>query len=89
MAFKALKEIILLLIIVSTLLLPVAGSPRKLIIENSMVQVHMEAKAMMESLNNEKAIGAHQRMLRVNTKDYGSYDPAPAMDKPTFKPIPN
>ncbi|KAK1326714.1 hypothetical protein QJS10_CPA01g01227 [Acorus calamus] len=88
MAFKALKEIILLLIIVSALSLAVAGSPRKLI-ENSMVQVHMESKAMMESLNNEKAIGAHQRMLRVNTKDYGSYDPAPAMDKPAFKPIPN
>ncbi|XP_073148921.1 protein CASPARIAN STRIP INTEGRITY FACTOR 2-like [Henckelia pumila] len=33
---------------------------------------------------------AHKRLLLdVNTKDYGSYDPAPAFVKPPFKLIPN
>ncbi|KAH7517782.1 hypothetical protein FEM48_Zijuj09G0100900 [Ziziphus jujuba var. spinosa] len=31
----------------------------------------------------------HERLLRVNTKDYGRYDPAPALVKPPFKLIPN
>ncbi|KAF2322872.1 hypothetical protein GH714_031598 [Hevea brasiliensis] len=31
----------------------------------------------------------HERILRANTKDYGTYDPAPALVKPPFKLIPN
>lgn len=31
----------------------------------------------------------HERLLRANTKDYGKYDPAPALVKPPFKLIPN
>lgn len=38
----------------------------------------------------EDSIGIHERMLKVNTKDYaGSYDPAPTFRKPPFKLIPN
>ncbi|CAN1125279.1 hypothetical protein LINPERPRIM_LOCUS31593 [Linum perenne] len=28
-------------------------------------------------------------LMRANTKDYGSYDPTPALSKPRFKLIPN
>ncbi|RZC87637.1 hypothetical protein C5167_036177 [Papaver somniferum] len=31
----------------------------------------------------------HERLLRVNTKDYGRYDPSPTLVKPPFKLIPN
>ncbi|XP_059311303.1 protein CASPARIAN STRIP INTEGRITY FACTOR 1-like [Lycium barbarum] len=31
----------------------------------------------------------HERVLKVNTKDYGRYDPTPALSKPPFKLIPN
>ncbi|KAL8205224.1 hypothetical protein R6Q57_008775 [Mikania cordata] len=31
----------------------------------------------------------HERLLRVNTKDYGRSDPAPTFAKPRFKLIPN
>ncbi|XP_042978088.1 protein CASPARIAN STRIP INTEGRITY FACTOR 2-like [Carya illinoinensis] len=34
-------------------------------------------------------ISVHERLLRANTKDYGKYDPAPALVKPPFKLIPN
>ncbi|XP_012836754.1 PREDICTED: uncharacterized protein LOC105957376 [Erythranthe guttata] len=33
--------------------------------------------------------GIHERVLKVKTNDYGSYDPAPAFVKPPFKLIPN
>ncbi|KAI3933261.1 hypothetical protein MKW92_003377 [Papaver armeniacum] len=31
----------------------------------------------------------HERLLRVNLKDYGIYDPSPTLIKPPFKLIPN
>ncbi|KAL8238217.1 hypothetical protein R6Q59_019298 [Mikania micrantha] len=31
----------------------------------------------------------HERLLSVNTKDYGRSDPAPTFTKPRFKLIPN
>ncbi|KAI5673149.1 hypothetical protein M9H77_13513 [Catharanthus roseus] len=31
----------------------------------------------------------HERLLKANTRDYGRYDPAPALVKPPFKLIPN
>lgn len=31
----------------------------------------------------------HERVLKMNTKDYGRYDPTPALSKPPFKLIPN
>ncbi|XP_062175859.1 protein CASPARIAN STRIP INTEGRITY FACTOR 1-like isoform X2 [Alnus glutinosa] len=37
--------------------------------------------------NEEDTI--HERLLKANTKDYGSYDPSPAFVKPPFKLIPN
>ncbi|XP_030512684.1 protein CASPARIAN STRIP INTEGRITY FACTOR 2-like [Rhodamnia argentea] len=31
----------------------------------------------------------HERLLKVNAKDYGRHDPAPALVRPPFKLIPN
>ncbi|XP_038707832.1 protein CASPARIAN STRIP INTEGRITY FACTOR 1-like [Tripterygium wilfordii] len=31
----------------------------------------------------------HERLLKVNTKDYGNYDPAPSLVRPPFKVIQN
>ncbi|RVW48399.1 Protein casparian strip integrity factor 1 [Vitis vinifera] len=36
-----------------------------------------------------RAEAIHERLLRANTRDYGNYDPAPALGKPPFKLIPN
>ncbi|KAK8518754.1 hypothetical protein V6N12_011999 [Hibiscus sabdariffa] len=38
---------------------------------------------------SDKGEGIHERLLRANTKDYGKYDPTPALAKPPFKLIPN
>jgi len=53
-----------------------------------------EADAIKEGIqqqpsrhNEEDTI--HERLLGVNTKDYGRYDPTPAFVKPPFKLIPN
>ncbi|KAH0977302.1 hypothetical protein GBA52_027021 [Prunus armeniaca] len=40
-------------------------------------------------LNHKEAAIIHERLLRANTRDYGRYDPAPALVKPPFKLIPN
>ncbi|KAK4424125.1 hypothetical protein Salat_1605900 [Sesamum alatum] len=39
-----------------------------------------------EEMNGEMI---HERVLRVETNDYGRYDPAPTLVKPRFKLIPN
>ncbi|XP_050231341.1 protein CASPARIAN STRIP INTEGRITY FACTOR 1-like [Mercurialis annua] len=39
--------------------------------------------------HNEEAEIVRERVLRANTKDYGNYDPAPALVRPPFKLIPN
>ncbi|XP_060973522.1 protein CASPARIAN STRIP INTEGRITY FACTOR 2-like isoform X2 [Cannabis sativa] len=42
-----------------------------------------------EMLMMKKIRLVHERVLRSNTRDYGRYDPAPALVKPPFKLIPN
>ncbi|XP_075110804.1 protein CASPARIAN STRIP INTEGRITY FACTOR 1-like isoform X2 [Nicotiana tabacum] len=42
-----------------------------------------------EQLHDEEMSEIHERLLKANTKDYGRYDPAPALSKPRFKLIPN
>ncbi|KAK8625036.1 hypothetical protein V6N13_089916 [Hibiscus sabdariffa] len=37
----------------------------------------------------EEKIAVHERVVRENTRDYGKYDPPPALVKPPSKPIPN
>ncbi|XP_041015285.1 protein CASPARIAN STRIP INTEGRITY FACTOR 1-like isoform X4 [Juglans microcarpa x Juglans regia] len=49
-----------------------------------------EADTMNEKPSrHDEEDSIHERLLRVNTKDYGRYDPAPALVKPPFKLIPN
>ncbi|RWW04123.1 hypothetical protein GW17_00032669 [Ensete ventricosum] len=40
-------------------------------------------------LHQEQISIVHSRILKVNTKDYGSYDPSPSLSMPPFKLIPN
>ncbi|KAM6554814.1 hypothetical protein CsatB_015576 [Cannabis sativa] len=42
-----------------------------------------------EMLMMKKIRLVQERVLRSNTRDYGRYDPAPALVKPPFKLIPN
>ncbi|XP_015071535.1 protein CASPARIAN STRIP INTEGRITY FACTOR 1-like isoform X2 [Solanum pennellii] len=41
------------------------------------------------SATHEEEQLRHERVLKMNTKDYGRYDPTPALSKPPFKLIPN
>ncbi|KAL1831531.1 hypothetical protein ACET3Z_001182 [Daucus carota] len=49
--------------------------------------INYEKKKSVEALVHDDQI--HKRLLRANTNDYGSYDPAPTFHKPKFKQIPN
>ncbi|WOH03608.1 hypothetical protein DCAR_0623007 [Daucus carota subsp. sativus] len=50
----------------------------------------LEKEAMTSTYKQGEEISfVHGRLLRVNTKDYGNYDPAPTFVKPPFKLIPN
>ncbi|KAJ7967285.1 Protein CASPARIAN STRIP INTEGRITY FACTOR 1 [Quillaja saponaria] len=48
-----------------------------------------QERISMKALHDEEASSIHERLLKMNTKDYGRYDPAPALVKPPFKLIPN
>ncbi|XP_039039985.1 protein CASPARIAN STRIP INTEGRITY FACTOR 1-like [Hibiscus syriacus] len=80
-----LKKIVLLLFLVSALLLSTSMAGRHSKFVNRLVKEEVDA-ALEESGEGE---GIHERVLRVNTKDYGKYDPSPALVKPPFKLIPN
>ncbi|XP_059651145.1 protein CASPARIAN STRIP INTEGRITY FACTOR 1-like [Cornus florida] len=93
MGLLLLKKIGLLFLLISASLLStsLAGRQSKFVskLANEMGEAH-EEKASEEQLNHEEMITTiHERLLRVNTKDYGKYDPAPALVKPPFKLIPN
>ncbi|XP_055814743.1 protein CASPARIAN STRIP INTEGRITY FACTOR 1-like [Solanum dulcamara] len=52
--------------------------------------------SFLSNLDQEELIATHEeeqlrheRVLKMNTKDYGRYDPTPALSKPPFKLIPN
>lgn len=44
---------------------------------------------MLRQERHEDEATIHERVLRANTRDYGRYNPAPALVKPPFKLIPN
>ncbi|KGN61823.1 protein CASPARIAN STRIP INTEGRITY FACTOR 2 [Cucumis sativus] len=66
----------------------IAGRPSKLVPEVVAKGgvVHEDGK---RKTRGEMEEIIHERLLRVNTKDYGRYDPSPAFVKPPFKLIPN
>ncbi|CAM8990035.1 unnamed protein product [Rhodiola kirilowii] len=50
---------------------------------------HGSYKPVQEQYADMSEQAIHERLLRVNTRDYGRYDPAPTFVKPPFKLIPN
>ncbi|XVE49007.1 hypothetical protein DITRI_Ditri01bG0047300 [Diplodiscus trichospermus] len=81
-----LKKIALLFLLVSAFLLSssLAGRPSKFV--NMLAE---EVDVAFEDEEGDEATAVHERLLRANTKDYGKYDPSPALVKPPFKLIPN
>ncbi|XVF45332.1 hypothetical protein PTKIN_Ptkin02bG0197400 [Pterospermum kingtungense] len=79
------KKLVLLFVLVSAFLLStsLAGRPSKFM--NMLADEEVDA-AFEEG---REATSVHERLLKVNTKDYGRYDPSPALEKPPFKLIPN
>ncbi|KAF8405283.1 hypothetical protein HHK36_010185 [Tetracentron sinense] len=92
MGLKVLKKTSLLFLIISASLLSTSFAGRQW---NFVEKPSMEVKSTNEeksrkTLNDKEAANnVHERLLRVNTKDYGTYDPSPALVKPPFKLIPN
>ncbi|KAF3948762.1 hypothetical protein ACB098_07G126200 [Castanea mollissima] len=85
MLLKKVSLLFLLIISASLLSTCLAGRDSKWV-----SKLAEEADAINEKLlhhDEEKSI--HERLLKVNTKDYGNYDPTPALVKPPFKLIPN
>ncbi|RWR82452.1 protein CASPARIAN STRIP INTEGRITY FACTOR 1 [Cinnamomum micranthum f. kanehirae] len=90
MGLLVLKKTTLLLIIISASMLSAsfAGRQWKYMDEYKM-KTSSDAKELPKKRCKEDSIGIHERVLKVNTKDYGSYEPAPTFRKPPFKLIPN
>ncbi|XP_039006931.1 protein CASPARIAN STRIP INTEGRITY FACTOR 1-like [Hibiscus syriacus] len=77
------KNIVLLFLMVSAFLLSTSMAGRRPKVINM-------AEEMNEGFEDgDEASAVHERVLRANTRDYGKYDPAPALVKPPFKLIPN
>ncbi|XP_077242752.1 protein CASPARIAN STRIP INTEGRITY FACTOR 1-like isoform X1 [Tasmannia lanceolata] len=91
MGFIAIKKITLLFILISASLLSTSFAGGKLrFMDKNVIQVGAKTKEISEKpMNNEKSTHVHERILKVHTKDYDNYDPAPALGKPPFKLIPN
>ncbi|MBA0799241.1 hypothetical protein Gohar_009769 [Gossypium harknessii] len=89
-----LKKIVLLLFLVSTFLLSTSmagGFFSYMSFGRQSKFVNMLAEEVDAAFEEEGVEGEaiHERLLRANTKDYGRYDPTPALVKPPFKLIPN
>ncbi|EYU37822.1 hypothetical protein ABFS82_02G020900 [Erythranthe guttata] len=86
MGFILFKKISLLFLLVSAILVSTsfAGRVQKSMVSKEVSTTH-ELRESWEPLRS----GIHERVLKVKTNDYGSYDPAPAFVKPPFKLIPN
>ncbi|XAR59575.1 hypothetical protein NMG60_11015459 [Bertholletia excelsa] len=84
MGLMILKKISLLFLIISASLVSTSFAGRQL--HNTLAE---EVDASHEQLHSKVASSVHERLLRANTKDYGTYDPSPTLGKPPFKLIPN
>ncbi|KAL5212786.1 hypothetical protein ABZP36_023633 [Zizania latifolia] len=90
MQLKALQRSAALFALVFALLMSsslAAGRQRSFMVDRGSIRQQEEGPAAQQ--NEAPAAQVHARMLNVKTNDYGSYDPAPSMDKPHFKLIPN
>ncbi|XP_050259545.1 protein CASPARIAN STRIP INTEGRITY FACTOR 2-like isoform X2 [Quercus robur] len=85
MLLKKVSLLFLLIISASLLSTCLAGRDSKWV-----SKLAEEADAINEKLSHhDEEESIHERLLKVNTKDYGRYDPTPALVKPPFKLIPN
>ncbi|KAL5790982.1 hypothetical protein ACOSQ2_005870 [Xanthoceras sorbifolium] len=99
MGLLLLKKITLLFLLSSASLLStssLAGRPSKSLAKEVDATNYKETsnyKALQEveeeEEEEEEMSVVHERLLKSNTKDYGRYDPAPALVRPPFKLIPN
>ncbi|KAJ6385940.1 hypothetical protein OIU77_028994 [Salix suchowensis] len=95
MGLMLLKKISLLFLLISASFLSTSFAGRrskfvkKLAEEAGAINAatHEETSSKASHSNEETSI--HERLLKVNTKDYGNYNPAPALVRPPFKLIPN
>ncbi|KAK9942589.1 hypothetical protein M0R45_008243 [Rubus argutus] len=84
--------VLILLISAASLLSTSFAAGRQSKFVNKLAKEEMDAtpeEVLGKPLNHKEVARIHERLLRVNTKDYGRYDPAPALVKPPFKLIPN
>ncbi|XP_027112216.1 protein CASPARIAN STRIP INTEGRITY FACTOR 1-like [Coffea arabica] len=87
-----LKNIGLLFLLVSASLLSASSAGRHSRFASNSKKVAGAGgreEVQKEHLSHEEVMEVHERLLKVNTKDYGRYDPSPALGKPPFKLIPN
>ncbi|XP_022762303.1 protein CASPARIAN STRIP INTEGRITY FACTOR 1-like [Durio zibethinus] len=80
------KKIVLLFLLVSAFLLSTSLAGRR---SKFLKMLSEEGDDAAFEDGGEATDHVHERVLRVNAKDYGSYDPPPALVKPPFKLIPN
>ncbi|XP_062079453.1 protein CASPARIAN STRIP INTEGRITY FACTOR 1-like [Humulus lupulus] len=86
------KNISLIFLLISGSLLSTSLAGRQLNSGDQFAKVVMDGMTQEEEMlmMNKKHIRlVHERLLRSNTRDYGKYDPTPALVKPPFKLIPN
>ncbi|KAK3154017.1 hypothetical protein QOZ80_2BG0184770 [Eleusine coracana subsp. coracana] len=80
----ALFTLIFFVVLFSTSL---AGRQCSFLADQDALRQHREAST--EAEQKEALPVVHARMLNVRMNDYASYDPAPSMEKPHSKIIPN
>ncbi|EXC04408.1 hypothetical protein L484_008744 [Morus notabilis] len=87
------KKIGLLFLLIAGSLLSTSLAGRQLINSankfSKAVDATLDEEMLRKPMNHKEIAIVHERLLRANTKDYGKYDPAPALVKPPFKLIPN
>ncbi|KAI3978861.1 hypothetical protein MKX01_016036 [Papaver californicum] len=97
MAMKKIVTLLFLLLIFSSLFsTPSAGrewrfveKPAAMTLGATNEQEMSSRKLVQQKDEAPLTSEVHERLLRVNTKDYGRYDPSPTLVKPPFKLIPN
>ncbi|XP_044489402.1 protein CASPARIAN STRIP INTEGRITY FACTOR 1-like [Mangifera indica] len=89
MGLMLLRKICLLFLLVSSSLLSTCLAGRRISMSVNKLGVEVEATHQDKVSQREEMSVIHERLLKVNTKDYGRYDPSPTFVKPPFKLIPN
>ncbi|KAJ6310711.1 hypothetical protein OIU76_015430 [Salix suchowensis] len=95
MGLMLLKKISLLFLLISASFLSTSFAGRrskfvkKLAEEAEAINAATCEETSSKASHSNEETSIHERLLKVNTKDYGNYNPAPALVRPPFKLIPN